>query len=80
MINKGILISRDKQRLLRNIKRSMNLSMKLLKHIQNYQRVYRNVIKENKKERQRELFFQLRIRIKQYGQLLTKKQVNTAEI
>jgi hypothetical protein len=46
---KGIIISRNKLRLLCIIKWSMNLSMKSLKYIQNYQRIYRKVITEAKK-------------------------------
>jgi len=48
-ITKGIIVSRNKLRLLYNIKRSMNLPMESAKYIQNYQLIYRKVIKEAKR-------------------------------
>jgi len=52
-IIKGITVSRNKVRLLYNIKRSVNLSMESVKYIQTYQLIYRKVIKRGKKERGR---------------------------
>jgi hypothetical protein len=49
-ITKGIIVSRNKLRLLYNIKRSMNLPMESAKYIQNYQLIYMNVIKEAKRK------------------------------
>ena len=70
-ITKGIIISRNKLRLLHNIKRSTNLPMKSLKYIQNYQMIYRKAIKKIKKKKRREReggwgqidsFYQLKIK------------------
>jgi uncharacterized 2Fe-2S/4Fe-4S cluster protein (DUF4445 family) len=47
-ITKGIIVSRNKLRLLNNIKKSTNLPMKSLKYIQSYQLMYWKVIKEAK--------------------------------
>jgi hypothetical protein len=66
-IAKGIIISRNKLRLLCNIKRCTNLSIKSLKYIQNYQMIYRKVITEANKERRIDSFYQLQIKTKYYG-------------
>ena len=47
-ITKGIIVSRNRLRLLCNINRSTNLPMESLKYIQNYQSICRKVIKEAK--------------------------------
>jgi hypothetical protein len=65
-ITKGIIVSRNRLRLLHNIKRSTNLPMESLKYIQNYQSIYRKVIKETKEERQIYLFCMLKIKTKLY--------------
>jgi hypothetical protein len=53
-ITKGITVSRNRLRLLCNIKRSTNLPMESLKYIQNYQSIYMKVIKEeNRREADR---------------------------
>ena len=49
-ITKGIIISRNKLRLLCHIKKYTDLSKKSLRYIQNYQKIYRKVISEAKKE------------------------------
>jgi hypothetical protein len=48
-ITKGIIVSRNRLRLLCNIKRSTNLTMESLNYFQNYQLIYRKVIKEAKR-------------------------------
>ena len=50
-ITKGIIISRNKLRLLCHIKKYTDLSKKSLRYIQNYQKIYRKVITEAKKKR-----------------------------
>jgi len=66
-ITKGIIISRNKFRLLCHIERSTNLSMKSLKHIQNYRKIYRKVITEaKKKERRTKSYYQVQIKTKHY--------------
>jgi hypothetical protein len=47
-ITKGTIVSRNRLRLLCDIKRSTNLPTESLKFIQNYQLIYRKVIKEAK--------------------------------
>jgi hypothetical protein len=49
-ITKGIMVSRNKLRVLNNIKRSIDLSMGSLKYIQKYQLIYRKVVKEAKRK------------------------------
>ena len=50
-ITKGIIISRNKLRLLCHIKKSTYLSKKSLIYIQNYQKIYRKVISGGKKKK-----------------------------
>ena len=49
-ITKGLIISRDKLRLLCNIKRTTSLSIEDSEYIQNYQRIFRKVVIEGKKK------------------------------
>jgi hypothetical protein len=49
-VTKGVIISRNKLRLLYNIKRTTNFYMESLKYIQNYQLIFRKVVKEAKKK------------------------------
>ena len=48
-INKGLIIYRNKLRLLYNIKRNTNLSIGARKYIHTYQQVFRKVVIEAKK-------------------------------
>jgi len=66
-ITKGIIVSRNKLRLLYNIKRSMNLPMESVKYILDYQLIYRKVIKEAKRRKADDLFCLLQTKTKLYG-------------
>jgi hypothetical protein len=50
-ITKGLITSRNKLKLLCNMKRTTNLPAKLLMHIKKYQLVFRKVVKEAKKKK-----------------------------
>ena len=66
-ITKGVIIPRNKLRLLYHIKSSIKLSVKFLKYIQTYQKIYRKVITEAKKARQIKLYYPPQIKTKCYG-------------
>jgi len=78
-ITKGIIISRNKLRLLCNIKRSMNLSMKSLKHIQNYQRIYRKVLTEAKKREADRLILSATNKNKTLWKIINKETGNSQQ-
>ena len=66
-ITKSIIVSRNRLRLLCNIKRSTNLPMESLKYIQNYQSIYRKVIKEAKRTEADRLILSAKNKTKLYG-------------
>jgi len=66
-ITKGLIISRNKLRLLHNIKRTTSLSIEASKYIQNYQQIFRKVVTEAKKKRLTDMFCHPEIKIKQCG-------------
>ena len=47
LITKGLIISRNKLRLLHNIKRTTSLSIEASKYIKNYQQIFRKVVTED---------------------------------
>jgi len=49
-ITKGLILSRNKLRLLYNIKKTTSLSIEALQYIQSYQQIFRKVAKEAKKK------------------------------
>jgi hypothetical protein len=78
-ITKGFIISRNKLRLLYNIKRTTNLSMESLKNIQNYQLIFRKVVKEAKKKEVDRYVLSAKNKNKALWKLLNKESGNSQQ-
>jgi hypothetical protein len=75
-ITKGIIVSKNKLRLLNNIKRSINLSMESLKYIRNYQLIFK-VTKEAKRREADRLILSAKNKNKALWKLLNKEIGNS---
>jgi hypothetical protein len=74
-ITKGIIVWRNKLRLLHNIKRSTHLPMESLKYIQNYQLIYMKVIKEAKRREADRLILSAKNKNKALWKIINKEMV-----
>ena len=79
-ITKGLIISRNKLRLLYNIKRTTNLSMESLKYIQNYQLIFRELVKEEKKKEIDRFVLSAKNKNKAKWKLINKESSNSQQI
>jgi len=78
-ITKGIIISRNKLRLLYYIKSSINRSVKFLKYIQTYQKIYRKVIMEAKKSEADKIILSATNKNKMLWKLVNKEIGNSQQ-
>jgi hypothetical protein len=76
-ITKGIIVSRNKLRLLNNIKRSTNLSMESLEYIWNYQLIFKKVTKEAKRREADRLILSAKNKHKALWKLINKEIGNS---
>jgi hypothetical protein len=76
-ITKGIIVLRNKLRLLNNIKRSINLSMESLEYVRNYQLIFKKVTKEAKRREADRLILSAKNKNKAVWKLINKEIGNS---
>jgi len=66
-MTKGLLVSRNRLRILNGMKRSTKISVEFRSYINKYQLIYKNLVKEAKKWKMIDLFCPQKIKRKEYG-------------
>jgi len=66
-MTKGLIVSKNKLRILNGLKRSIQISREFRFYISDYQLIYKHLVKEVKKGLKKNLFCLLKIKLKEYG-------------
>ena len=66
-MTKGLIVSKNKLRILNGLKRAKQISSEFRFYISDYQLIYKHLVKEAKKGILKNLFCVLKIKLKEYG-------------